>query len=643
MLDAYTVRKIAPRLLVAAIGVNLSIYFCVAAIDITNVVGHALANLLVQPFADAQQLDFKLDTGGSTLAGFLLIGSAMTGIVLTALALSGGAVAAIFFTLLPVMLIVLAIIIVVVIRQALLVLLTIFSPIAIVCLVLPGTEKYFKQWWDLFLKTLLVYPIIAALFAVSNIMAIIAFGSSDVSGLSNGASAAQIIGGVVLSFLPLVMVPFAFRFAGGAIGTIMGSTRGLMQGVNRLSGRQRQQALGKGWEKTKSGNFIRTPRNTGIRARANRMAQGAAMIGAGNITPGKFRTAMSDQRFATGAAMMEDSTFKNMMKDDDIIRAGIRTKDHAGAMEWLATNEPTRFAGAHNAAKRQEAADRIMQLKRRHGEDTFKQAGFRALSTNSTAWDDWSDMEEDLHAAAGSDTSLQLDLAAAAIEGQKAAGRMDIGGGSISNFITQADRMRELRANEGTANAGMVMKRDGSGNIVRDANGNAQMMQYSAEKAGDEYMQSVIERNGGATLISGKPKSAVHVAKAYKDRIDMITNSLSSGEKMKFYDPETEGHIERVATERDLKQTLAQVASVHDGIGYVSSEAQKSFADVVMDHQTTLNGVKSSTVGESIRDYRDDGEFQQIRREYSPTEDEKNKAQGQFGAGGGGAPPPVAK
>lgn len=624
MLDAYTVRKIAPRLLVAAIGVNLSIYLCVAAIDITNLVGHALANLIVQPFADAQQLDFNLDTGGASLAGFLLIGAAMTGIVLTALALSGGAVAAIFFTLLPIMLIVLAILIVVVIRQALLVLLTIFSPIAIVCLVLPGTEKYFKQWWDLFLKTLLVYPIIACLFAISNVMAIIAFNSSDASNLSNGASAAQIIGGVVLSFLPLVMIPFAFRFAGGAIGTAMGSTRGLMQGVNRLSGRQRQQSLGKGWDKTKSGNFIRTPRNTGFRARANRMAQGAAMIGTGNITRGRYRTAMSDQRFAGAAAMMEDATMKNMMKDDDVLRAGIHSRDVNGAMAWLEKNEPTRFAGDHNAAKRRDAAERIMQLKRRHGEDNFNQASFRALSGNSTAWDDWSQMESDLHAAAGSDTALQLDLAAAAFEGQKNAGRMDIGGGSISNFLTQADAMRKFRADNPTASREQMAAKSGELN--------------------DAYMQSVIERNGGAALVSGKPKSATHVAKAYRKRVDSITDSMANGTAMKFYDPETEKHVERVATERDLVQTLASIESTREGLGYVSTEAQQAFSGIVMNHQANAGGAASTdTVSQMIETYRGDEAFRTMKREYGSSNEsaaaEMAREQGKPPAA---APPPPA-
>ena len=50
LFDAYTVRKIAPRLIVAVIGINLSIYLCVIAVDVTNIIGGGLGDLLREPF-----------------------------------------------------------------------------------------------------------------------------------------------------------------------------------------------------------------------------------------------------------------------------------------------------------------------------------------------------------------------------------------------------------------------------------------------------------------------------------------------------------------------------------------------------------------------------------------------------------------
>lgn len=225
MLDAYTVRKAVPRILLAVIGVNLSIHLCVALVDITNIVGRGLMQLISAPFDFGK---FNLDEGASNVGGLLIVlGSLVLGAVklLGAGAGSGGLLGVMLLLILGIMLIALSILFTIAIRQTLIMLLILFSPIAIACMVLPGTEKYFKQWWDLFIKTLLVYPIIAALFAISGVMATLSFQSTDST--SNIAASFQVITGLILIFLPLFMIPFAFKFSGGAIGSIISATNGM--------------------------------------------------------------------------------------------------------------------------------------------------------------------------------------------------------------------------------------------------------------------------------------------------------------------------------------------------------------------------------------------------------------------------------
>lgn len=228
MLDAYAVRKAIPRVLIAVIGINLSIYICVAIVDIVNVVAGGMAGLIVSPFGLEGMTDFEVDTdpANAIVAGVgIAVGAgpmvAATTAAFTAIATGGisvvlSALGAILWLLMPLILLALAILVTVVIRQALLFFLIIVSPIAIVCYILPGTEKYFSKWWDLFFKTLLVYPIIALIFALSDVFASIIM-TTNTGGLTG---VAKIITAIIVIYAPLFLIPFAFRFAGGAMAQL---------------------------------------------------------------------------------------------------------------------------------------------------------------------------------------------------------------------------------------------------------------------------------------------------------------------------------------------------------------------------------------------------------------------------------------
>jgi hypothetical protein len=237
MLDSYSIKKVVPRLLVGIILINLSFYLVVAAADLTRIVANGAGNLITTPFVKSDTLNFTLgDNASATQITAVLVGgfflgrevrnnvdgfsNIFQGIFKSQKGTKSGAVfqslhTFLFLIAIPIGLIVLAIMITLIFRQGLLILLAIVAPVACALYILPSTEKYFKKWWELFIKTLLVYPIIILTFAVSDVLASIIF-------QNNQGSLPGLIAGLIAMFAPLALIPFSFKFAGGAISAIYG-------------------------------------------------------------------------------------------------------------------------------------------------------------------------------------------------------------------------------------------------------------------------------------------------------------------------------------------------------------------------------------------------------------------------------------
>ncbi len=225
LIDAYSVRKILPRLLAAAILINLSIYLVAALLDIFNVLGVGIFSLLEAPFKGAGVWHITLGGFSGGLLGGLLSG----GGIATILAVATGhgkdvldlAIGLLFMFALPLVLSVLGVIATLMFRTALLYLLVMLSPIAFALYTLPNTEKYFRQWWKLLLETLMVYPIVGVVFAMSDISAVI-FNSMGFGASGTGNWLGELVSAAAM-VAPLFLIPFAFRFAGDTMKTIHGA------------------------------------------------------------------------------------------------------------------------------------------------------------------------------------------------------------------------------------------------------------------------------------------------------------------------------------------------------------------------------------------------------------------------------------
>ena len=228
----YNVKRMLPRLIVAAILVNVSFWISALAVDLSNFLGHAIHDLFVNVFKslntagqykDIEMLSWEsistaILSGGTAIAGLGLYGQ----FVVLGLGLKGSLLLLIPI-LIGVLFAVLVALLVMAARQALITCLIIISPLAFVAFLLPNTEKYFDKWKDLFMTMLLLYPIFSVIF-----------GASQLAGLAiiqNANSLNLIILGMAVMVAPVVITPLLVKFSGSLVGRIANMVNNPSRGV----------------------------------------------------------------------------------------------------------------------------------------------------------------------------------------------------------------------------------------------------------------------------------------------------------------------------------------------------------------------------------------------------------------------------
>lgn len=211
-IDNYGIKKILPKLIVTAIIVNFSYIICGIFVDLSNIIGEGIKNILESVAGSTTTATEKLGdnvvgvintligalatagaaAGGLTIAGAALSNAVVSGSLLTVifpiLAFVGSALMAGFFAMLMLGL-----------RQALIIIMIVISPVAFVLYAIPNTNGLFKKWFQLFKTLLMLFPVFCFMvgggFLVSNI---IIKGSKDFF--------MTIIGGLI-SIAPYFAVP----------------------------------------------------------------------------------------------------------------------------------------------------------------------------------------------------------------------------------------------------------------------------------------------------------------------------------------------------------------------------------------------------------------------------------------------------
>ena len=234
ILDAYTIRKTLPRILIAAIGITLSWTLMQFLVTLTNDLGIGIRHLIQAPFSDLKD-EIHLGFGGD-VPGFILgLGAIATGIF-GLLTYAGMAALAVIIA-----------IIVLILRQIAIILLILLAPVAIVAYILPNTQKIYKFWWGTFSKALLMFPLIAAFIASGQVFSAIA--------INNSTDPLNQLIGFGAYFAPYFLIPATFKFAGGALGQIGGFVNDRGRGGFDFLRKKRQENTGRRIQRARAGKL----------------------------------------------------------------------------------------------------------------------------------------------------------------------------------------------------------------------------------------------------------------------------------------------------------------------------------------------------------------------------------------------------
>lgn len=287
----YGVKKLLPRIIIAAILVNLSYYICQIAVDISNIIGRSLSTMFDSVNIAAPQSG--VFSGGNvwTNAVGLTIGVAAGAAIIYA------NLAALIPFLLSAVLALIMILFILGARQAIIILLIVISPLAFVAYLLPNTENWYKKWQKTFLAMIMLYPIIGLIFGVSK------FSSAILISVANGDFLLSLVGSAI-AVLPLFMVPSLLKKSLDGVGNI-GAT------LNNLGGKMGGWAGKKVMDDTIAGQAIkykdqkaalrRAQTQSGTYEGKNKLRRGwSALHGAANRAgwTGEFGNRRSAQGFA---------------------------------------------------------------------------------------------------------------------------------------------------------------------------------------------------------------------------------------------------------------------------------------------------------------------------------------------------------
>lgn len=201
----YGIKKILPKLIVGAILINLSFYLCQLAIDLSNILGYSLKEIIE---STASQI------GGGTVKWGTAVLSILTsaGTIIFALLAVGGPL------LISTLLVLLATLATLIVRQAVIILLVAISPVAFAAWLLPNTEGLFKKWASTFRGLLVIFPVISLLYGAGKLAGAI---------LANTSESLMQIAAIAAPILPLGATPFVLKSSLNSLGSIGAKIGGL--------------------------------------------------------------------------------------------------------------------------------------------------------------------------------------------------------------------------------------------------------------------------------------------------------------------------------------------------------------------------------------------------------------------------------
>jgi len=560
--DPYTVKKVMPRLLVAVIVISLSWPLVIFLIDASNSLGFTVKGLIQGPFLPLLDEPIKVSGGQQWIAAAGFAGAGLTlGIVglLSFVATAFMGVALAFLVL--------------VLRQILVILLAIIAPVAIAMYILPNTQKAGKAWWDLFARSLLVFPIIAAFIATGRVFAAIT--------VANSGGSPGTIEGFIAFFAyygPYFALPFAFRLAGGAVGQIGGFVNDKSRGgFDRLK-KFRQGQTQKNIEGIKSDNrFKGTNRLSRGASNALFMGSQASSVGvAGLVNPklarDRMRASTSEKRMELYNKARENANVRSILANDDFAQAAVSGDGSEAAIK---THLATR---GYNDVDANQAAQQIMRARREVGVEAFNDSALVATAGSGTGFKGGSgEMLSQIGLMSKGDSQRESFLYNESRKAAEAAGRTDLMGYSFGEGMDAINQLKKPGADVNAITEGLNDR--------------------------------VIESKGAGALATSKSQSVKNLSGAVQRRLDNARNEMVAAP----------GDVDK---ETAYKQALASTANMLDASSSASPENANVLAGILQQDSGAVKKnkqgqvIKRLTLGEHIEDMRSDPTFATYRREY---------------------------
>lgn len=523
--DAYTLRKVLPRLLIAIIGIALSWPLMMFFINLMNDIGLGIRGLIYAPF---QGFKVALGGGGQFVSSFFL-GGAILGLgfagLLSFVATAALAVAVAFLVL--------------VLRQMVIVMLVIFSPIAIACFVLPNTQKAWKLWWDSFSRALLMFPIITGFIAIGRVFAAVN---------TNNTSAINQIIAFTAYFAPYFMIPFTFRLAGGAVATLGGLVNDRSRGAFDRLRKYRGNKIAQNMHDMKTGNRFKG--DSWAAGAFNATSRNIANIPNAGLVPWKMRSRMQ----AAGARhegaelaeyMEKNAAFAAIKGNDDYLQATMATMgggEHES--DWRRYLQRAGYSGR----SLEQGVALIRAAKRDVSNEIFERAAVMANPATGTGWKEGgaAQMMESINHVAGNDRHLAATMLAQMRSSASQAGRLDLAG---SGFGTQLTALNDMHS-------GAITREEANERVYEGA---------IFTKAPGEFA-----RARGNAIANLAPQMLKHMQKSHA-RVEKARAG---------------GNVEEIArAERSLAQDYAWLDNLHDNLNYSSPEVARTLADSVLSQQ----------------------------------------------------------
>lgn len=230
-IDNYGIKRMLPKLIVAAVLINLSYVICQLAVDISNILGNSLNSLFINiagrvnanAISPTMFFSSTVDTVGSVLGVGTGVGTILATFTV-GLASGFALIIPILATVLSAIISVIFMFVILFVRKAIAILLVAVAPVAFVAYIMPNTKRLvFDKWLNVFKGALLLYPLAGALIGgglLASAIIISALGASAASGNAGLQEFFMYIGALLIQVVPFFFLPTLFRRSLTALGNV---------------------------------------------------------------------------------------------------------------------------------------------------------------------------------------------------------------------------------------------------------------------------------------------------------------------------------------------------------------------------------------------------------------------------------------